>query len=354
MTRTCFVLILAISLGAAGGQKPCPQPLWAVDLTSMYQFRDFGLMKNPRNRLAPNWTNEQGIEFISPQVLVVYQVSEADNPQPTSRKEESGGSGRYVLHMSFLDVTKGNELKALRLVTDGWSPSRVFPTHNGRSLVRTGETVRSLSETFDEIAIAHLPHSKTATGQWSEVSISSSGRLVYVKYNASYSSQFVRGTAVVDADSLDPVEEVPHGDVTLGEGRPGFTFVPKVSSCPSKLASITPEVFVGYGCKELKLFSPDGQLLWNIPMHDEVVSVRGGGKLFAASIQRYRMDPLDIGFAPEPLRIDVYDLATKSEKCSIPSTVKSLPERWPTMSYALSASGAAAVIQGNILSVYQP
>jgi hypothetical protein len=354
MTRACFVLILAVSLGAGGGHRPCPQPLWAVDLTSKYQFRTFGLAKHPRNQLAPNWTNQQGIEFISPQVLVVYQVSEADNPPPMSRKDESGGSGRYLLQVSFLDVTQGNELKALRLVTDGWSPSRVFPTHDGKSLVRTGETIRSLSATFDEIAIAHLPHSNTANHQWSEVSISPSGTLVYVNYSASYDSQLARGRAELDADSLDPVEEVPHGDLPLGKGRPGFTFVPKVSSCPSRLASITPEVFVGYGCKELKLFSRDGHLLWDIPMHDEVVSVRGGGELLAASIQRYRLDPLDIGFGPEPLRVDVYDLATKSEKCSRPSRVKSLPERWPTMSYALSASGAVAVIQGNILSVYQP
>ena len=354
MTRSCFVLILAISLGAAGGQKPCPQPLWTEELTSMYQFKDFGLAKHPRNRLAPNWMDQQGVEFISPQVLVVYQVSEADNPQPMSRKDESGGSGRYLLHVSFLDVTHGNELKALRLVTDGSRPSRVFPTHDGRSLIRTGETIRSLSATFDETAIAQLPHSKTATNQGSEVSISLSGRVVHIRYRAFYDSQTAGGTAELDADSLDPVEGVLQADVVSDENRPGFTFVPKVSSCYSGLARITSDVFVGYGCKELKLFSRDGQLLWDIPMHDEVVSIRGVGKLLAASIQRYRMDPLDIGFGPEPLRVDLYDVATRSEKCSIPSRIKSLSQRWPTILYALSSSGVVAVIQGNTLSVYQP
>jgi hypothetical protein len=133
------------------------------------------------------------------------------------------------------------------------------------------------------------------------------------------SSQFVRGTTVLDADSLDPIEKAANGDATLGEGLPGFTFVAKVTSCPSRVASITAEVFVGYGCKELKLFSRDGQLLRNIPMHDQVVLILGGGRLFAASIQRYRLDPLDMDLGPEPLRVALYDVTTKSEKCLIPS-----------------------------------
>lgn len=354
MTRACFAFLVAISLGAAGSRNPCPQPVWAVDLNSMNQFKNFGLMKHPRNGVAPNWTNQQGIEFISPQVLVVYQVSEEKNPQTIGQKDESGGSGRYLVHVSFLDVTQGKELKALRLVTDSRSPSRVYPTHDGRSLVRTGQTIRSLSPTFDEIAIAHLPHSKTATYQWPEVSISPSGRLVYVKYNASYPSQYVDGTAVLDADSLDPVEDVKDRDGTLRERRPDFTFVAKVDSCPSILANITSDLFVGYGCKELKLFSRNGQTLRDFPMHDQVVSVREGGGLLAASIQRYRMDPFDVGFGPEPLSVNLYDLGSKSEKCSIPSRVKSLPGLWPTIFYALSTSGKIAVLQGSSLRAYEP
>jgi hypothetical protein len=96
MTRVCFIVMLVVSLEAAGGQIPCPQPSWVVDLTSMYQFGDFCLMKHRRNQLAHMWTNQQGIEFISPQILAVYQVSEAQNPEAVSRKDESGGSGRHL------------------------------------------------------------------------------------------------------------------------------------------------------------------------------------------------------------------------------------------------------------------
>ena len=204
MTRAFLFTVLITSLAITGGQKPCSHPLWQVDLTSNYQFRDFDLTKYPRNHLPPMWTKQQGIEFISPNVLAIYQVWEVNSLEPLTQKEDSGGSGRYVLHVSFLDVTKGNELKTIRLVTEGSGPSRVFPTHDGRYLIRTGETIRSFSAAFDESAAARLPNSKTASNQWSDVSVSPSGRLIYIKYNASYSSQFVRGTATLDADSLDP------------------------------------------------------------------------------------------------------------------------------------------------------
>src|ERR1700733_6621827 len=104
MTRAWFALILTISLGAVGDQHPCPQPGWAMDLVSKYQFQDFGQKKIPANQPTLPLTNQQGIEFITPEVLAVYQVSEVDDPQPVGPKDASGGSGRYQLHVSFLDV----------------------------------------------------------------------------------------------------------------------------------------------------------------------------------------------------------------------------------------------------------
>ena len=353
MARACTFAVLIAFLTALGGQRPCLQPLWEVDLASAYQFHDFGLMKHPRNHLPPMWTNQQGIEFVSPEVLAVYQVSEVNNLEPLRQKEDSGGSGRYVLHVSFLSVTKGNELKTIRLVTEGSGPSRVFPTHDGRYLIRTGETIRSFSAAFDESAAAHLPNSKTASNQWSDVSVSPLGRLIYIKYNASYSSQYVRGIAVLDADSLDPKEDLASAE-GAGEKQRNFAFVAKDPSCYSALAKITPEISIGYGCKDLRVFSNDGRLLWDIPMHEQVVSVRASGALLLASIKRYRANPLDLDFGPEPLRLEVYDMLTKSEKCSIQARMKPSPGLWPSMSYALSTSGEVAVIQGSMLSLYKP
>ena len=355
MTRAYTFAVLITFLTVAGGERLCSQPLWEVDLASTYQFRDFGPKKHPRNQLPPMWTNQQGIEFISPDVLAVYQVSEVNSLEPPKQKEDSGGSGRYVLHVSFLDVTKGHELKTVRLVTEGSGPSRVFPTHDGRYLIRTGETIRSFSAAFEESAAARLPNSKTAGNQWSDVSVSSSGRLIYIKYNASYSSssQSVRGTAVLDADSLDPKEDLGSADGGR-ENQRSFAFVAKDSSCRSALVRITAEVSVGYGCKDLRVFSNDGLLLWDIPMHEQVISVRGSGALLVASLKHYRANPLDLDFGPEPLRLKIYDIATKSEKCAIPARIKPAPGLWPSMPYALSTSGEVALIQGSTLALYKP
>lgn len=352
MKRALLILILTTSLSAFGDQKPCPQPIWEVDLKS-YQFQDFGLKKNPTNHLPPIWTN-QGIEFISPEVLAVYQVSEVDDPQPLNRKDPSGGSGRYVLHVSFLSVTRGNELKSFQLVTDGWLPSRVFPTHDGRFLIRTGEIIRSFSASLDQLAIAHFPYKKTAAEEWYQVSVSFSGRRVYVHYTASDSSQLVGGTAVLDADSLRPAEGLPQGDLPSGKKGLGSAFVPRDHSCASGFTRITPDISVGYGCKELELFSHDGQLLWDIPVDDQVVSVRADGTLLAASIERPYASLLHPDFGPIPLRIDLFDVNAKAEKCSIPARTKSVPGLWLPIFYAVSSSGGVAVINGNTLSVYRP
>jgi hypothetical protein len=351
--QACTFAVLITFLTAAGGQTRCSQALWEVDLASTYQFRNFGPVRHPRNHLPPMWTNQQGIEFVSPDVLAVYQVSEVNSLEPPKQRDDSGGSGRYVLHVSFLDVTKGNELKTIRLVTQGSGPSRVFPTHDGRYLIRTGETIRSFSAAFAEIAAARLPNSKTASNQRSDVSVSPSGRLIYIKYNASYSPQFVRGTAILDADSLDPKENLTKNEGP-GESQRAFTFVARNPSCPSALTRITSEFSVGYGCQDLRLFSNDGQLLWDIPIHEQVISVRGSGALLVASINRRRANPLDLDFGPEPLRVEIYDIATKSKKCAIPVRIKPAPGLWPSMSYALSASGEVAVIQGSTLTLYKP
>jgi hypothetical protein len=347
MTRAYFALILAISLSAVGDQNPCPQPGWAMDLVLKYQFQDFGPKKNPANQPALPWTNQQGIEFISPEVLAVYQASEVDDPQPVSPKDASGGSGRYQLHVLFLDVKQGSELKSFHLVTSGWLQSRVFATHDGRFLVRTGETIRSFSAGFEQLAIAHFPYSNQ---QQYEVIVSFSGERIYVRYYTAFKSS----NLVLDADSLHVVKDSPQDDVSPGQRTHGFTFVPKDLSCRFGFTGITSDVSVGFGCKELKVFSFEGQLLWDIPMDRQVASVQASGVYLAALIEGHYVNLLHSDIGPEPLRIELYDVNAKSEKCSIAVNSKPVSGQWPPILYAVSTTGEVAVIHGNILSVYRP
>src|SRR5713226_828851 len=60
MTRAGLVVVLLLAVGARGAEKPCPQPLWTVDLSAKYHLRVFGLAKHPRNQLPPLWKTQQG------------------------------------------------------------------------------------------------------------------------------------------------------------------------------------------------------------------------------------------------------------------------------------------------------
>ncbi len=76
------------------------------------------------------------------------------------------------------------------------------------------------------------------------------------------------------------------------------------------------------------------------------VIMRRHGTLLAANIHRYRADPFDLGIGSKPLRITLYDLAIKSEKCSIGIRHDAF--------YAVSPEETVAVTQGNVLSLYRP
>jgi hypothetical protein len=352
MSRLCFVLISLSFFGSVTDRMPCAQPTWVTDIAKSYQFPDFGTTKHENSWVLP--PNQQGIEFISPEVLAVYQVSEVDEPQVLSQKDPSGGSGRYLLHVSILDVTRKTELKSFQFVTSGWLPSQVFPTHDGRFVIRTGQLIRSFSPSFAQVAIAHLPNSQNATQEWYQISVSASRRFLYVRHTKSDSLTSESGTAVLDADSLRPANGEPENHAASGEDSHGFTFVAEDRSCPHGITKITPKIFVGYGCKELRFFSQDGEVLWDIPVEEQVVSVRATGAVLAAFIKRHYVNLLHPDAGPEPLRIDLFDIDAKLEKCSISVKTELVSGHWPPISYTVSSSGGVAIRQGAVLSVYGP
>ncbi len=122
--------------------------------------------------------------------------------------------------------------------------------------------------------------------------------------------------------------------------------------CPREFGKLRGRLSLGRGCKELKLFSPDGDLFWDVPIWHEAQTLLYNGRLLAVEIHRHRPDPFDLGIQSKPLRIALYDLARKSEKCSIRITEAVSGPR--SMFYALSPAGGLAVIQGTKLSLYQP
>jgi hypothetical protein len=90
-----------------------------------------------------------------------------------------------------------------------------------------------------------------------------------------------------------------------------------------------------------------------IAKHDELVSVRGDDSLIAGEIHRRTSNPLDLNLAPKASGILLYSIAKRSKLCSIP--LSKPVSGWPSAYlYAVSRSGAVALIQGNTLSLFQP
>lgn len=118
------------------------------------------------------------------------------------------------------------------------------------------------------------------------------------------------------------------------------------------LARVTDQLFAVYGCHQLELVSVEGESSWEVPTHDEVPSIAARGILLATEIEHHRSNPLDLDVTRRPVRIGIYDLTARSERCSIRITEPVSGSG--AMLYAVSAAGTVAVIQGDILSLYRP
>lgn len=321
MMRACTIVLLLFPLANAT-QKPCAPPLWTVDLAAKYHFTDFGLPKHARNRPVEGWKTHQGVVFTGPEMLAIFRVEESDQLPPLAPRDASGGSGRFILHVEFLDSRQGNEVRSFRLITSSSDYSDIYPTHDGRFLLLTGQVMRLYSSTFEELASRPLSLSHVALNEWWMVAVGASGRRIYAEHYEYFGRDKPSRSErlLLDADTLQAIATVDPDDASW----PGVVNLSHVwwKQFPRAL----------------------------VAKHEEVSSVQGNGSLLAAQTRRTRWNPLDLDLAPIPLRIVIYDLATKSERCSIP--IGKAVSGWAL--YAVSPTGAVAVIQGNILSLHQP
>lgn len=378
MMRACLAFLLMIVAGTNATDAPCSQKVWTLNLAERHHFRSFDVTEGPRGQ--PKWPGRpQGVVFITPEMLAVYQVLETDQHPPLARKDPSGGGGRFFLQIVFLDARQGNELQSLRLSTSA-DVSAVYPTHDGKFLVRTGESLHLYSASFQELTSKKLPRSSEALNQWWDLSISPSGRRLLTQHNEYFGPKSGKSTGyLLDADTLehlhtfdvDLLNPWPAGDSILlgikhfnlltlnsesklvtvnpvdGSWRP-FTF-PSGPCCPNGFMRMNPPLITELNGNKVKYFSPDGDLVLTmlLPKDGQITSQRGAGNFLAFAVYHRRADPFDLGIPWKPLRIEVYDLASKSKRCSIPLTKNSSP-------FDVASTGAVAVIHGTSLALYQP
>jgi hypothetical protein len=363
------LFLLLVPIAGSTTEKQCRAALWTLDLVAKYGFRPFGVVKHPRNQLPPSWKIWQGVAFTAPDTLAVYQVKEADEVQPFQRKDTSGGGGRYFLEIVFLNRKDGKEVKTLRLTTESSGQSGVYPTHDGRFLVVTGKMLRLYSAEFNEIASRPAPIGQNGQTQDWNVSVVPLGRRVfaYTKITMPF---------LLDADTLKTIPHPTPRDVSLwtgwdrlfpelrGRGPGVFSadgqWLPldtesKGDSCTLVTFFISAPQAVGgqRRCKTLRVFSPEGKVVEDVPMRSEVDGFSSNGSVLAAAFYRYHADPLDLGAAPTPLRITVYDLETKLARCSVKIS-EPVFGSWETRYFDVSSAGSVAVAQQNILGLYEP
>jgi len=327
-----FFLILLLAVQQSRDQRLCPLVLGNLDVVQKYHFEPFSLPKHQRNLFPDRWKTQQGLIFVSADTVAIFQVEKRDGVSPLASRQPSGGSGSFVFHVEFLGTRNIGSTRSMYLTTSASDFSQVHPTHDGNFLVRTGEILRLYSPTLDEIASKPLPVRRTASNESWTVTVDSTGRRVHLEHYEYFGPNTPDRLEhiVLDADSLKPIEDMSAG----------------VHSPIEEASSRNPN--------------------WDLPnasrkKNEEVASALENDSLLAVEMWRRRRNPLDLNLADKPLRIVVYDAKKHEERCSIPiSTPVSGPFTGSQSSgcgaklYSISSDGKIAVLQGNILSVYQP
>src|SRR6202012_1498996 len=117
-----------------GGPAQAPEPAWKINITEKYGFQAFDRTINFR------WTLHQGVAFISPDRVLIYQVNRSRGPAKLSARDASGGSGNFVLQIKVLSTKDGSEIKSLELPTNA-EFSKVLATRDGKFIARTGDVL---------------------------------------------------------------------------------------------------------------------------------------------------------------------------------------------------------------------
>ena len=363
-----------------------PVPAWKIDITEKYGLQAFDRTINFR------WTLHQGVIFISPERVLVYQVNRFRSPASLSRRDASGGSGNFVLQIKVLDAKDGSEVKSFDLPTNA-DFSKIVPTHDGKFIVRTGDILYLYSPNFERLASYSLPLNGQSQEEAWQLGVSPSGRKlalvhqqIFRRNPVSPTSAIVRAASdikILDADTLKLIEEfsVPSywdywnesdelllastpqpsgsapglfGEFTVdGAWTPIFPswYSPK-QACSYQLEALSHNLFAAFGCGHFSVFpqfGPDIFLMKN-KSDDFVSTLMRAGEYYAVEI-----DHRNILFTgnnvpvarSHPLFVDLYDL-----KGTV--ALMSVPLHHSNTYYAVSQNGALAVVDGTSLDLYSP
>jgi hypothetical protein len=335
------------------------------------------------------WMEQQGVLFLTPEKILIYQVNRTAEPARLAHKGESGGAGNFWLNIRVLQVQDGRLIKSMNIVTTA-GLSNVMATQNGSFLVRTGDVFYRYSADFQAVDSRPLPIEKVAPWEGWQMRVSPSGARVIVIHGQVFThpeqladrtilhdGQARLDVQVLNADTLvqektfsldhvltfwapaenvlfssNPAHSYSDGQVgTLdfeGQWSPIRADAPReTNTCGHGVSAIDDQRLVIVGCEEFTVVSRAGaKLLFSFKdPHCIFKQAAIGGRYLAVRCDRDTANGTRAGHW-RPDRIELFDLHGYARLLAVPLHTEGV-------SYAVSAQGALAVIDGEKLRVYQ-
>jgi hypothetical protein len=377
-----IVAMLYLCCACASGQSA--QPKWKVDLTERYGFQAFDRTINFR------WTLHQDVLFISPDRVLVYQVNRLRGTTKLAPRDASGGSGNFILDIKILSAADGAEIKSLQLPTNA-EFSKVLATHDGKFIVRTGDILYLYSADFTRLASHAMPLKRQVQEEGWQIGVSPSGDEVQLVHQQILKRSAISPTSKVEAaqadieilsaDNLETIKSLSlpwflaswsAADHALLSSSP-TTWAPSASfglltfdgqwtplmpdwapsehPCAYRAVTLEHKLFAAFGCGNLSVFPQTGERLFFLKTGTKefVNSVQGGGDYMAIqwehrSVRRDTSANIPIAMA-QPLRLDLYQIHSSNPLLSVAL-------HHSNIYYAVSRSGALAVVDGTSLDLY--
>jgi hypothetical protein len=387
-TKHAVMALLFCAPAWCGGQ-----PLrWETSLAPAYGLESFD------RQATAAWSNQQGVLFLEPDKIVLYQVNRTRALAKLGPRGAGGGAGNFLLNIKVLSTYNGRILRSIDVPTSG-GQSQVLTTSGG-FLVRAGSALYSYSPSFERVAERELPLVKSARIEDWQLRVSPSGdKLVLLHEQVFMTPELLAdqtvihdGKAKVDVQVLNaatlqtektfalqhalafwatlddqlitsnPAHSYSDGQMGAldfdGNWSPMKSDVPKESNACRLGMSATKEDgqredaqrVVLFGCDTVTVFSSAGERLFT---HRDLrlmfVSAFAAGSYLALRCDKYRME----ASSPEggwlagtrADRIEVYDLKSRARRLVVPI-------RGGRAYFAISAHGDLAVVDGSSLRVF--
>jgi hypothetical protein len=375
-----WICLLFLTKAAAAPDQGSPHPAWTLNVQEKLGLRSF------ESQLNLTWSKQQDVVFLTPERVLLYQVNQFREPARLAGRDSSGGAGNFSLEIRVLDVRNGHVVKTLRLPTSAGF-SKIIPTHDGKMIIRTGDSLFLCTDDFQPLASRTLPIRGEAPIEAWQIGVSPSGRRVVLVHQLVRPSQVSLDTTrndwalseieVLDAETLKPVKtfSVPHrlSSWSAGEdmvvtgnpapvgGAPRFGFLSfegkwtpleiKDESCPYQIESFSHGQIAVYGCRRVAVLGTHGEKLFSREMGGDFVgSVGLAGRYLA--VEKVRQVRSTIPGSSFPImvrksdRLEVYDLTTSKR-------LFSLAVRGDNLYYKIAVTGTLVVVDGLTAALYR-